>query len=464
MQKINASKYINTGKGPLFQAINIGHDKYSALIQPDTAFWSLAETKELGSLMNNQEFIESYLKKADDFKKEMNTLRFGLKPSTVYFNPTERCNLNCSYCYIPEEMRKSGQHMPVEKLAESLGILKEYFIRTLPDDRRPSIIFHGSEPMTNKDAVFAGIEKYSDYFDFGIQTNATLLDDETISLIKKYNVGVGISIDGPDEETGNKARRDWEGKGYFAKASETIKKLRGLKSFNVICTVTSENMNRLSETIDFFHENGVKVCMLNILRCTQPRSRTIKPDEAEAAKYFIKALDRSHELYLKTGRKIVVANFANILLSIIAPTARNLMCDISPCGGGRSFFALAANGDIFPCSEFVGVPEFNGGNILRDKIEDILEGEVFRPMITRKVENIEDCKTCAIRHFCGSPCPAEAFTMNGGMDQKGAFCEFYEEQARYAFRLIADGKENDFLLDNWDQGIKTVYNAAQLGS
>jgi uncharacterized protein len=40
--------------------------------------------------------------------------------------------------------------------------------------------------------------------------------------------------------------------------------------------------------------------------------------------------------------------------------------------------------------------------------------------------------------------------MNGGMNQPGAFCELYEEQVRYALRLIAGGKENAFLLDGWD--------------
>jgi uncharacterized protein len=40
--------------------------------------------------------------------------------------------------------------------------------------------------------------------------------------------------------------------------------------------------------------------------------------------------------------------------------------------------------------------------------------------------------------------------MNGGMDRTGAFCELYEEQFRYALRLIADGKENAYLWDNWD--------------
>ena len=59
--------------------------------------------------------------------------------------------------------------------------------------------------------------------------------------------------------------------------------------------------------------------------------------------------------------------------------------------------------------------------------------------------------------FCGSPCPAEAFGMNGGMDKIGAFCDFYKEQVNYALRLIADGKADDYLWDGWDEGTDTVF-------
>jgi len=44
----------------------------------------------------------------------------------------------------------------------------------------------------------------------------------------------------------------------------------------------------------------------------------------------------------------------------------------------------------------------------------------------------------------------------------GAFCEFYEEQVRYALRLIADGKDSAFLWDGWDKGTKTVFDASTL--
>ncbi|MCK4846197.1 MAG: SPASM domain-containing protein, partial [Deltaproteobacteria bacterium] len=145
---------------------------------------------------------------------------------------------------------------------------------------------------------------------------------------------------------------------------------------------------------------------------------------------------------------------------ILAPTARRLMCDISPCGGGRAFFALAPDGGLYPCSEFIGLPEFRGGNLFKDKIEKVLKSEPFMKVIERKVEDIDGCRDCAIRHFCGSPCPAEAHEMNGSMKEIGAFCEFYEEQARFAFRLIADGLADDYLWDGWDKGTKTTFNMA----
>lgn len=97
------------------------------------------------------------------------------------------------------------------------------------------------------------------------------------------------------------------------------------------------------------------------------------------------------------------------------------------------------------------LPAFNGGHLFRGELEQALKSkEAFERCTCRKVENIEGCATCAVRHFCGSPCPAEAHEMTKGMNQPGEFCELYEEQVRYALRLIADGKENAFLLDGWD--------------
>ncbi len=450
-------RFANTGNGPTFQPIDIGHEDYLAVIEPDTAFWSLVPHGDLSDVMLGGELQKAYRKKAGQFAKEMDTLRFGLQPSAVYFNPTERCNLNCTYCYIPEKMRSDGKHMPEKKLLEALGLLKKYFKTTVPKGSLPQIIFHGSEPMLNREAMFAGIEQYASDFRFGVQTNATLLDDEAVEFLTSHDVSIGLSLDAPTAAIADRTRRTWDGHGVYQHVLDAMDRLKGYHGWSVICTVSSENMRHLTKLVDFFHANEVPTCLMNILRCTLPRSRGVKPNDVTAAKHFIAALERTYELYQETGRKLPVGNFANILLAIIAPSARRLMCDISPCGGGRCFFALAPNGDLFPCSEFIGVKEFRGGNLFRNDIPSVLDTKAFRKVTERKVEDINPCSRCAIRHFCGSPCPAEAHEMNGGMDQTGAFCEFYEEQVRYAFRLIADEKVEAFLWDGWDKGLKDIF-------
>ena len=455
-------RYANTGNGPMLHPVDIGHDSYVGLVDPDTAFWSLIRKDKLGRAIADSELLSQYRKKSAAFAKEMEMLRFGLKPSAVYLNPTERCNLNCDYCYIPEKMRKSGKHMSQKELLDALAILKSYFEKTMPKGSLPQVVFHGSEPMLSREAVFAAIEQYQDDFRFGLQTNATLLDDAAIDFLTSHNVGIGVSLDGHTAKVADRTRRNWSGEGSFSKVLAAMERLRGYPGYNVICTATSQNMRSLVKLVDFFHAYEVPVCMLNPVRCTQQGARSIKPTDAQLAKYYLAALDRSYELYQKTGRKLVVANFANVLVGIVAPTARRLMCDISPCGGGRCFFALSARGDLFPCSEFIGLPDFKGGNIFTDDIGKVLVSEAFGKVTGRKVEDIEPCRRCAIRHFCGSPCPAEAHEMNGGIDKTGAFCELYEEQVRYALRLIADGKEDAFLWDGWDSGTTTTFDASML--
>jgi uncharacterized protein len=379
-------------------------------------------------------------------------LRFHLKPSAVYFNPTERCNLNCSYCYIPEQMRRGGEHMDEAALLDALARLHGYFRSHMPAGRLPQVTFHGAEPLLNRDAIFAGITAYADRFRFGVQTNATLLDDRAVEFLTGHGVGIGLSLDGPVAAVADRTRRRWNGEGVFDHVVRAIDRLDGYAGYNVICTMTTQNLPHLTEMVEFFHDRRVPACMLNVTRCTLPGARAVRGSDDEVSTSYIAALERTHQLYRQTGRKMVVANFANILIAILAPTARRLMCDISPCGGGRSFFALAANGDLFPCSEFIGLAAFNGGNLFRQPVAEILDGPAFRRVSGRKIEAIAGCDACAIRHFCGSPCPAEAQEMNGAMTEKGAFCRFYEEQVRYALRLIADGRHTDFLWDGWDDG------------
>lgn len=436
---------------------DIGHPRFEALIEPDSAFWSLVEKGRSASIQSDPELISQIRASLDSFDREMRRLRFELTPSAVYFNPTERCNLNCTYCYLPEQIRRHGLHMPKDDLFRALEMLLEFFHQNMAEGHKPQVIFHGSEPMLNKESVFAAIERFGDQFIFGIQTNGTLLDDEAIEFITGNRVSLGLSLDGPSAQITDRTRHTFSGLSVHDRVLDAMERLRGYQNYSVITTVTTENLAHLSEIVELFHSMEVPTCMLNQVRCTMPGSRELRPEDEPFADRYIRALERTHQLYLESGRKLVVANFANILLSIVAPTARRLMCDISPCGGGRCFFAIDARGEIFPCSEFIGLKDFGGGNIFNSGLESCLYTESFKSVTGRMIEKIEECDTCPVRHFCGAPCPAEAHQIHGTIDSRGAFCDFYKSQAKYAFRLIADGIENDFLWDDWDKGLPTVF-------
>ncbi len=436
--------------------LEIGHASYIALLDPATAFWALVAKDRLAQVLASGTLLDTFHERSADFGRELHDLRFELKPSAVYVNPTERCNLNCTYCYIPATMRRKGKDMPTEQLLEALDRLKAYFATVMPAGRKPRIIFHGAEPLMNKVALFAAIEAFGDDYVFGVQTNATLLDEVAIKFLTDHGVSIGLSLDGPAAEITDATRRTWNGKSVHNKVLTAMDRLRGYDAWSVIATCTEKNLDQLVPLVELFHARGVPTCMLNAVRCTLPGARTVRPQDDALAQHFIAAIERSHALYQETGRKLVVANFANILLAIVAPTARRLMCDISPCGGGRAFFALAADGGLFPCSEFIGLDAFNGGNLFHDSVASALASPAFAKVTGRNVDQFAPCSGCSIRHFCGSPCPAEAHEMNGDMNRIGAFCGFYEEQVRYAFRLIADGKANDFLWDGWDEGVETT--------
>ncbi|MCE5333913.1 MAG: peptide-modifying radical SAM enzyme CbpB [Desulfobacteraceae bacterium] len=440
--------YANTGYGPAFSVLEVGLPDQVAVIEPDTAFWALVRREELGDALAGG-LVAEFGAQCGDFRAEMQNLRFGLKPSAAYFNPTEQCNFNCTYCYLPEDMRRHGKTMTEEELCGALERLKIAFAQMIPEGALPQVIFHGSEPMLAREAVFAGIERFADDFTFGVQTNASLLDEEAIAFLTGYGVGIGVSLDAPSAEIADLTRRNWNGTGCFDRVVKVIDRLASYEAFNVITTVTSANVGTLPAMVDFYHEHGVRVVMFNPVRCTRSGGHAIKPDNAELAGYFIEALDRTCELFEKTGKKMVVANFANVMAAIIGPTGRRLMCDIAPCGGGRCFVAVSAHGDVFPCSEFIGFPEYRGGNLYEDRLSDILETAPFREITGRKTENFKPCSDCAIRHFCGAPCPAEVKVLSGTVDAPSPYCEFYEEQVRYAFRAIAQGRAETYLWDGW---------------
>jgi len=412
-------------------------------LDPENIFWSVLPRTN-GDFVLPGDLIDLYKKEMKHLDTEMQNFRFNEPLNCVYIDPTDRCNANCPYCYIPSTIRRHGTQMTGEQLDTVLGKIADHFQRSR---KKPVIVFHAAEPLLVKDILFAGIQKYHKKMLFGIQTNALLLEREDVDFIKKYRIGIGISLDAPTAASNNRSRVSREGGGNYKKAVQALDWFRGYEGLNVICTVNKYNVNKLAEHVAFLHAKKVPMVLLNPVRVTQRRSDSVKPDDKTFAKNLIKAVDTAMTLTKKTGRQIVIGNFANVLLAIISPTARRMMCDISPCGGGRTFLTVTADGEMVPCGEFIGFKEFSGGNIFKTSIQTAMKSKPFQTIRSRMVENIEECDACDFRHICGSPCPAEMYA-RGNMHKKAVFCDFYKEIIRHAFKMIAEDNVKYLLRDD----------------
>jgi len=431
---------------------DIGNKREVAL-DPDNVFWAVIPKNENGDSLLPREVRSQYERIKDKLDKELREFRFSSSLTSVYINPTDRCNANCPYCYIPARMRKYGRSMTAEELEYIFDKIARFFKNSA---KRPVIIFHASEPLLVKDMIFKAIAGYKDRFHFGLQTNGMLLSKKDVMFLKKHNVGVGISLDSFMPEVNDQLRCSAESGGNFNKAVKAIESFQGYDGLNVITTVTKRNVTHLPELVEFLHAKKVSSVLLNPIRTTQKGARTLCPDEKLLTKYFIKAVGRALELSKNSTHRIIISNFTNIILAIIAPTARRLMCDISPCGGGRCFLTITPSGDMIPCGEFIGLAGFSGGNIFNNSISEAMESPQFRKVRARVVEEIADCNKCAYRNICGAPCPAELYS-RGNMDKKAIFCEFYKEIIHHAFKLISEKKEKHLLRPNALKNLKYEY-------
>lgn len=102
-----------------------------------------------------------------------------------------KCNIQCLYCY-QNPQRDAGNVAHRYDLARMQEAVEE--------EGGGFTLFGGEAllvPLEDLEALWKW--GYETYGHNGVQTNGTLLRDEHIELFKKYNVQVGVSIDGPGE-------------------------------------------------------------------------------------------------------------------------------------------------------------------------------------------------------------------------------------------------------------------------
>lgn len=249
------------------------------------------------------------------------------RPVSCEWNITNYCNLKCSFCSMNSSNQKDFENLNISKIKEVAKKIKEVGCIY--------VSLSGGEPMSHP--LFFDIvnELREQNLEVTITTNGTFINSDNIKTLEKLGVKwIQISLHGGDPDINN---RIMGGNVYnlIRKSIEIVKSSSiGISVSSVITGENEVSVRKLHKELE--RENIPHIIRRLIL--------------VGRAAMFKRELEMSKEIKIDKN---------------------NENC--------RLFFAITANGDVQPCSEFkIGL-----GNIFKDNLIDIWENNVILKMCSK---------------------------------------------------------------------------------
>lgn len=341
---------------------------------------------------------------------------------TIVIKPTMNCNLRCEYCY--EFLRNGTTYFKETMNIEQLTNIVWRTARLFPDSRI-LWMFHGGEPLLQgadylrkfTDCIRTVNKMYPVDYKIALQTNATLLTDECISILEQ-NIDllseriVSISIDGPKDI--NDVTRHFSNKKSSFEALEcAINRVKCSElAFSTISVVGTHNVNHPEEVFNYLRKIGANLCKFvpnyNSDCSGNPEMYGIKP--MEFAKFMCSVFDLwMHDLPSWTAEKRMVIE---PIASIICNLSRSVVtwCEYrkEKCS---NFTCIYPNGEMWLCDNFMH-------ETMRDTayVKNILEvsDEELKTILLTPCEvcnfdefyskSMKRCERCEIYEFCYGGC------------------------------------------------------------
>ncbi|MEW9824173.1 MAG: radical SAM protein [Candidatus Symbiodolus clandestinus] len=129
-----------------------------------------------------------------------------IKHLEIILKISERCNINCTYCYVFNMGSSLAADSPPIISIDNVIALKGFLERSAAENDIDviQVDFHGGEPLMMKKNRFDQMCEILLHGNYGnsrlalaLQTNGILVDEEWIALFEKHKVHASISIDGP---------------------------------------------------------------------------------------------------------------------------------------------------------------------------------------------------------------------------------------------------------------------------
>lgn len=353
---------------------------------------------------------EGQLFSKDDLERYQSAVSAGPIKS-MCLNVAHDCNLRCSYCFASTGDFGGGRKlMPLEVGCRAIDFLME----NSGTRKHLEVDFFGGEPLMNFEVVKQIVsyarkaeKQCGKVIRFTITTNGVLLDDDKIDFINREMGNVVLSLDGR-REVNDRMRKRVDGTGSYDTILPKIKRFRekrGDREYYVRGTYTAENLDFLQDVLHLYGEGFDQVSVEPVIASSdKPYAIAEKDLPRIFAEY--EALAKKYIQMKKVGEKI---NFFHFMIDLEnAPCAIKLL---RGCGCGNEYVAVTPEGDIYPCHQFVGRPQWKMGNVLEEKglFTSPIKDRFSRVHIYSK----PSCRDCWAKFYCGGGCAANNEEFSG---------------------------------------------------
>ena len=179
---------------------------------------------------------------------------------------TKHCNLRCRYCY-EYPFLGDPKHMELHELKNMFHHIANFFEN---DPKRMDFVWHGGEPLMLASDFYLEMEEFQhEAFDSknipftnSIQTNLTLLNEQSLGLLKNFFKHIGVSIDVFGDQRVNVG-----GKQIQNRVLENMQILKDQHiTFGCITVLSTQNADFIESIYHFFEEIDTSFRLLPIYR------------------------------------------------------------------------------------------------------------------------------------------------------------------------------------------------------
>jgi len=341
---------------------------------------------------------------------------------------SERCNINCSYCYMFNGGDLSYKSRPALMSTDTADAMihrvAAHFKRH--NLSRFTFVLHGGEPLLARPSfyrhlveraktVLAGAVEVT----FALQTNGTLLTDEWCRLFLELGIGIGISLDGP-KEVNDLHRLDHKGRGSFDRviAGWNVAVSNGLKPG--LLTVIDVNTDPLAvfQLVKDLHPRTVDFLFPDATYDKLPPGYFPASRSTAYADWLLKIFDA----WVTDGDPALkIRVFEQIMRSILG---RDDGFDAQGTGNNE-VLVVESDGELQPvdvlrfCKDGMTSTPYN---VMTHDLDDAFQNDLIGLYHKSHERLCSTCEACVLRDICGGGFLPHRYSATNGFDNPSIYC------------------------------------------